>query len=75
LLPLRNISDKVRHAHRVHTACMSSRWGIEKLEQVPRTNHEASVLNIQRLFGWVSDSAEFVKTIERHLAVRAGAAV
>jgi ureidoacrylate peracid hydrolase len=29
----------------------------------PRTNHEASLLTIQLLFGWVSDSAHFVEAL------------
>jgi ureidoacrylate peracid hydrolase len=40
---------------------------------LPRTNHEASLLVIQTLFGWVSDSHEFVKATERQVAVRAKA--
>jgi ureidoacrylate peracid hydrolase len=35
---------------------------------LPRSNHEASVLTIQTLFGWVSDSESFVS------AIRAGTA-
>ena len=31
---------------------------------LPRSNHEASLLVIQTLFGWVSDSNEFIKTLE-----------
>ena len=30
---------------------------------LPRSNHEASLLSIQALFGWVSSSAEFIKAI------------
>lgn len=30
----------------------------------PRSNHEASLLVIQRLFGWVSDSAQFLRALE-----------
>lgn len=30
---------------------------------LPRSNHEASLLNIQSLLGWVSNSAEFIKAI------------
>ena len=40
---------------------------------VPRTNHEASLLVIQTLFGWVSDSHEFVNAVEAQVAVRARA--
>jgi ureidoacrylate peracid hydrolase len=29
----------------------------------PRTNHEASLLTIQLLFGWVSNSEQFVKAV------------
>lgn len=32
---------------------------------LPRSNHEASLLSIQTLLGWVSSSAEFVKAINR----------
>ena len=31
---------------------------------LPRSNHEASLLVVQTLFGWVSDSAEFIKALE-----------
>ena len=31
---------------------------------LPRSNHEASLLVIQTLFGWVSDSNEFIKTLD-----------
>ena len=31
----------------------------------PRTNHEASLLTIQLLFGWVSDSAHFLEALTR----------
>jgi ureidoacrylate peracid hydrolase len=31
---------------------------------LPRSNHEASLLIIQTLFGWVSDSNEFIKALE-----------
>ena len=31
---------------------------------LPRSNHEASLLVIQTLFGWVSDSEEFIKGLE-----------
>ena len=30
---------------------------------LPRSNHEASLLTMQTLFGWVSNSEEFVKCI------------
>ncbi len=42
---------------------------------LPRSNHEASLLVIQTLSGWVSDSAEFAKAIEPQLAARARATV
>jgi ureidoacrylate peracid hydrolase len=32
--------------------------------EFPRSNHEASLLVIQTLFGWVSDSDEFMKAFE-----------
>ena len=31
---------------------------------LPRSNHEASLLVVQTLFGWVSDSEEFIKALE-----------
>jgi ureidoacrylate peracid hydrolase len=31
---------------------------------LPRTNHEASLLLIESLFGWVSSSEEFIKAVE-----------
>jgi ureidoacrylate peracid hydrolase len=37
--------------------CMSEPMG----HDLPRTNHEASLLNAEALFGWVSDSEQFVK--------------
>ena len=37
--------------------CMSEPIG----HDLPRTNHEASLLNVEVLFGWVSDSEQFVK--------------
>ena len=36
---------------------------------LPRSNHEATLLVIQRLFGWVSDSTRFMKALQ---AVSAG---
>jgi ureidoacrylate peracid hydrolase len=30
---------------------------------LPRSNHEASLLTMQTLFGWVSDSEEFLKAL------------
>src|SRR5438034_3718733 len=30
---------------------------------LPRTNHEASLLNAEALFGWVSDSDQFIKAL------------
>ncbi len=33
--------------------------------EFPRTNHEASLLIIQALFGWVSGSAEVIRALER----------
>jgi ureidoacrylate peracid hydrolase len=35
---------------------------------LPRTNHEASLLLIQTLFGWVSNSTQFLNAIEMRLA-------
>ena len=32
--------------------------------ELPRSNHEASLLVMQTLFGWVSDSNEFIKALE-----------
>ena len=32
--------------------------------EFPRSNHEASLLTIQRLFGWVSNSNEFIKAVQ-----------
>jgi ureidoacrylate peracid hydrolase len=40
---------------------------------LPRTNHEASLLVIQTLFGWVSDSDEFVKAVRAQVDVRTAA--
>ena len=37
--------------------CMSEPIG----HDLPRSNHEASLLNAEALFGWVSDSEQFVK--------------
>ena len=31
--------------------------------QFPRTNHEASLLTIQTLFGWISNSAEVIRAL------------
>lgn len=33
-----------------------------------RTNHEASLLVIQTLFGWVSDSAEVIRALDMQVA-------
>jgi ureidoacrylate peracid hydrolase len=33
---------------------------------LPRTNHEASLLNIELLFGWVSDSPRFIEALVRN---------
>lgn len=33
----------------------------------PRSNHEASLLTIERLFGWISDSDKFVQSIEKSI--------
>lgn len=33
---------------------------------LPRSNHEASLLTIQTLFGWVSSSEEFVEALRAH---------
>jgi len=35
---------------------------------LPRSNHEASLLLIQTLFGWVSNSAQFMKALEMRSA-------
>jgi ureidoacrylate peracid hydrolase len=35
---------------------------------LPRTNHEASLLTIQTLLGWVSTSADFIKGLKAHSA-------
>jgi ureidoacrylate peracid hydrolase len=34
------------------------------VQEFARTNHEASLLVIQTLFGWVSDSAEVVRALD-----------
>jgi ureidoacrylate peracid hydrolase len=39
--------------------CMSEPLG----HDLPRTNHEASLLNAETLFGWVSDSDQFIKAL------------
>lgn len=39
--------------------CMSEPIG----HDLPRTNHEASLLNTEVLFGWVSDSEQFAKAL------------
>jgi len=39
--------------------CMSEPIG----HDLPRTNHEASLLNAEVLLGWVSDSAHFIKAL------------
>ncbi len=39
--------------------CMSEPMG----HDLPRTNHEASLLNAEALFGWVSDSDQFIKAV------------
>ena len=36
---------------------------------LPRSNHEASLLTIQVLFGWVSDSNQFLKALQGQRAV------
>jgi ureidoacrylate peracid hydrolase len=41
----------------------------------PRSNHDASLLAIQTLFGWVADSDAFVKAIESQIAVHVQATV
>jgi ureidoacrylate peracid hydrolase len=35
---------------------------------LPRSNHEASLLTIQILFGWISESAKLVAALEKNLA-------
>ena len=47
--------------------CMAEPIG----QGLSRSNHDASLLLIQALFGWVSNSSEFIKAIERQ-AVMAG---
>lgn len=37
-------------------------------QEFARTNHEASLLVIQTLFGWVSDSAEVIRALDMQLA-------
>src|SRR2546426_353727 len=39
--------------------CMSEPIG----HDLPRTNHDASLLNAETLFGWVSDSDQFIKAL------------
>jgi ureidoacrylate peracid hydrolase len=39
--------------------CMSEPIG----HDLPRTNHDASLLNVEVLFGWVSDSDQFIKAL------------
>ena len=39
--------------------CMSEPIG----RDLPRTNHEASLLNVEVLFGWVSDSDQLIKAL------------
>ncbi|MGH9885386.1 MAG: cysteine hydrolase family protein [bacterium] len=34
--------------------------------ELPRTNHDASLLVIQALFGWVSSSGEFIRALDAH---------
>jgi hypothetical protein len=36
-----------------------------------RTNHEASLLNIQLLFGWVSDSGRFIEALTQNACITA----
>jgi ureidoacrylate peracid hydrolase len=40
-------------------------------DDLPRSNHDASLLTMQTLFGWVSNSEEFLKA----LALRATATI
>jgi ureidoacrylate peracid hydrolase len=44
--------------------CMSEPIG----HDLPRTNHEASLLNAEVLLGWVSDSEEFIKALSAKTA-------
>ena len=37
--------------------------------RLARSNHEASLLGIQTLFGWVSNSDEFVRALRAHLVI------
>jgi ureidoacrylate peracid hydrolase len=39
---------------------------------LPRTNHEASLLNVEMLFGWVSDAEKFIDALAGGIAVRQG---
>jgi len=32
--------------------------------ELPRSNHEASILTFETLFGWVSDSERFVSALQ-----------
>jgi ureidoacrylate peracid hydrolase len=40
--------------------CMAEPIG----HDLPRTNHDASILVMQALFGWISDSATFIRALE-----------
>jgi len=44
--------------------CMSEPIG----HDLPRTNHEASLLNAEALLGWVSDSEQVIKTLSAKIA-------
>jgi ureidoacrylate peracid hydrolase len=44
--------------------CMSEPIG----HDLPRTNHEASLLNAQTVLGWVSDSEQFIKALSAQTA-------
>ena len=44
--------------------CMSEPMG----RDLPRTNHEASLLNAEALLGWVSDSEQFIKALSAKTA-------
>ncbi|HET8678991.1 MAG TPA: isochorismatase family protein, partial [bacterium] len=35
---------------------------------LPRSNHDASLLVLQMLFGWISSSDEFVRAVDRRAA-------
>jgi len=62
------VESTVRDAmFRDYTCVMLADCMAEPVGQgLPRSNHEASLLLIQALFGWVSASDEFIKGLEAH---------